>query len=517
MTDVFDPDWGIKTKQSNLFSDKTISVNTKHGIGKDLDLVGSAIRFVQKESTAKRLDAGFSGVRTGIIFHYETRPIHQCFDPVHIFNSNQNATEAFNQSMVHIYYCVPAGGICSMLLPPRSKDDLERIYQLPRFYTLNNDFQDIADFSLRECLIEITDQETGQYGIFHSMLEADSTTIEGYKSKYWNQGGGATNAFAPGAQVQTVATTTPGASASAILGPDGTPARQQGVGAGANRGVGASGVLPPPIAVTGRETIKPLKRFHLRYNKSPKKQRWLKGDELQKLLTRGLVEDKDGFTQQFPEPCLPFSGILLSHPNLTRTFPVILTEDTMRRWIEFLNTWPGPGIYGLSNSLRQSGAKWSAHGYGLGIDIYRTSVGARGKRMDNRTDFPPPGNNDGHHNFVRRQIGYFQAAGWTDFGFDRWGVRHVDTRKNNTHMDAWNKANGGRGFAGRGLAWLYLHKSDLAALGQKKGSFNAISKCRAFAKKNNTINVLLKYVPPEFLTSSYNTMPDFRKYAQLPS
>ena len=31
MTDVFDPDWGIKGKQSNLFEDKTLRGGTRQG------------------------------------------------------------------------------------------------------------------------------------------------------------------------------------------------------------------------------------------------------------------------------------------------------------------------------------------------------------------------------------------------------------------------------------------------------------------------------------------------------
>ena len=186
MTDVFDPDWGIKGKQSNLFEDKTLRGGTRPGLSRDIDLLSSTIRFVKKASQAKRHDSGFDGPRTAIIFHYETRPVSMCYDPVELFNADMTVTDQYKNALVHVYYCVPAGGICSSILPPRSKTDFERIYQLPRFYALSStDGEDIADFALRECVVEIRDKETGQYGVFLNMLETQSTTIESYKNKYF--------------------------------------------------------------------------------------------------------------------------------------------------------------------------------------------------------------------------------------------------------------------------------------------------------------------------------------------
>ena len=184
----------------------------------------------------------------------------------------------------------------------------------------------------------------------------------------------------------------------------------------------------------------------------------------------------------------------------------------------FLDMWPGPGVFGISYSLRQSGAKFSAHGFGLALDLVRHTEGK--KKFDPLTGFPPIGNNDAHHNFVRRQIGFLQKAGFTDFGLDQYGVRHVDARLNNTHMNAYNRSKKIPSFSSRGLVWLYLAKGDKVALGAKKrgdNGFNPFNKCRSHAKKHNTTNVLLKYVPPEFLTIRGNKMPDFRSYAEPPA
>ena len=89
-----------------------------------------------------------------------------------------NMSDFSKKTEAIVVYCAVAGGLASMLLPPRNPQDLERIYQFPRFYALgeagNSDFPGWVG---RQCTVEILDLVMGSWGVFHKLIDAQNPLI----------------------------------------------------------------------------------------------------------------------------------------------------------------------------------------------------------------------------------------------------------------------------------------------------------------------------------------------------